>query len=420
MAAAGSSFGYSAAEVRRKLESVDGTQPSVEMVALWLMHHERHAHESVTVWERLVREMDSAKRKLDLVYVANDVLQRSRRHGNTFANAFLPVLPAVLAHVYASGGPAHRDALRRIVNIWEQRGVYSSDNVKNFLTVMGVTHRDDLRFSVAPPPVTHGGDKDAAEAVSHDSGKGEKNDAVAARVASQRPANRAAKRHSESPVGTAEPTDAPAVASASKRPRCGDATTDRLIQLLEEHAAARTDDAVIRAQVAALPSEIVDAARIPELVGNPAAVQPLRETADQAVRLMAKYCGRLVAAMDDADRIVGLLQQCLSEQTAARSALQTELTECRGRLDAVRAVKTAVECRLGAAPTSDCAAGVSGADANGHGERANEEGTASAAPSSTVVGTDAGETCTAPPVPALQSPLPHADAASQPMLQTPP
>ena len=67
----------------------------------------------------------SAGRKLSLVYLANDVVQQSRaRRKDEFPRAFAAIIAEAMAIAYRGTTPDVQNKLRRVANVWRERGVF--------------------------------------------------------------------------------------------------------------------------------------------------------------------------------------------------------------------------------------------------------------------------------------------------------
>ncbi|PON54200.1 RNA polymerase II-binding domain containing protein [Trema orientale] len=64
--------------------------------------------------------------KVPLLYLANDILQNSKRKGNEFVSEFWKVLPAALKDVLQKGDDRGKTVVSRLVAIWEERRVFGS------------------------------------------------------------------------------------------------------------------------------------------------------------------------------------------------------------------------------------------------------------------------------------------------------
>uniref|UniRef100_A0A803MXZ7 CID domain-containing protein n=1 Tax=Chenopodium quinoa TaxID=63459 RepID=A0A803MXZ7_CHEQI len=88
---------------------------------------------------------------VSFLFLANDILQNSRRKGNEFVNEFWKVLPAALKLVYDNGDESGKKAANRLVDIWEERKVFGS-RVQSLKEELAANQIKDP----APQPVSNG------------------------------------------------------------------------------------------------------------------------------------------------------------------------------------------------------------------------------------------------------------------------
>lgn len=79
------------------------------------------------------------------MYLANDVIQNSKKKGPEFGKEFLKVLQKAFAHI---GETCHSDektigSLSRILNIWDERGVYDSKTVRDYRNALNRETNDN-------------------------------------------------------------------------------------------------------------------------------------------------------------------------------------------------------------------------------------------------------------------------------------
>ncbi|XP_022853877.1 regulation of nuclear pre-mRNA domain-containing protein 1A-like, partial [Olea europaea var. sylvestris] len=101
-------------------------------LSLWCISHRKKAKQVVETWEKLFKSAQR-EQQISFLYLANDILQNSRRKGCEFVNEFWKILPSALKSVYNLGHENCRKVASRLVNIWEERKVFGSrgQNLKN-------------------------------------------------------------------------------------------------------------------------------------------------------------------------------------------------------------------------------------------------------------------------------------------------
>jgi CID domain len=118
---------FDAAALADKLRKLSPSAQSVEQLSAWCLFHWRSAKEVATTWAQCLSQAPD-KQKLAFVYLANDVVQNSRKRGPHYVDAFAPLLPGALRHVlkHSGGGADTLRQLHRMVAVWEERRVFGT------------------------------------------------------------------------------------------------------------------------------------------------------------------------------------------------------------------------------------------------------------------------------------------------------
>uniref|UniRef100_A0A0A0LBI8 CID domain-containing protein n=1 Tax=Cucumis sativus TaxID=3659 RepID=A0A0A0LBI8_CUCSA len=80
----------------------------------WCISHRKKAKQIVETWDKLFNSSQKEQR-VSFLYLANDILQNSRRKGSEFVNEFWKVLPGALKYVYDHGDESGKKAVARLV-----------------------------------------------------------------------------------------------------------------------------------------------------------------------------------------------------------------------------------------------------------------------------------------------------------------
>ena len=105
-----------------KLHNLNSTQQSIETVSAWCCFHRKDARKVVAIWEQEFVKMPLAK-QLAMSYLANDILQNSRKKGPEFVHEFYRTLPRAVKHLLKHGDDKVKRAVNRLVDIWDDRKV---------------------------------------------------------------------------------------------------------------------------------------------------------------------------------------------------------------------------------------------------------------------------------------------------------
>ncbi|KAI3462035.1 hypothetical protein Pfo_018698 [Paulownia fortunei] len=91
----------------------------------WCIFHRSKAELVVATWDKQFHSSEMVQ-KVPLLYLANDILQNSKRKGNEFVTEFWKVLPSALKEVVNKGDDRGKNVVSRLVGIWEERRVFGS------------------------------------------------------------------------------------------------------------------------------------------------------------------------------------------------------------------------------------------------------------------------------------------------------
>ncbi|XP_031391914.1 regulation of nuclear pre-mRNA domain-containing protein 1B-like [Punica granatum] len=161
---------FNAEILAEKLSKLNNSQQSIESLSQWCVSHRKKAKLIVETWDRFFNSSQKEK-CVSFLYLANDILQNSRRKGSEFVNEFWKVLPAALKHVYRNGDDHGKKVVTRLVNIWEERKVFGSRGHGLKDDMLGVIEKKDEALGKDPPPpsVSNGKSSNPIKIVKKDS-----------------------------------------------------------------------------------------------------------------------------------------------------------------------------------------------------------------------------------------------------------
>ncbi|KAF7130638.1 hypothetical protein RHSIM_Rhsim10G0156000 [Rhododendron simsii] len=108
-----------------KLSKLNSTQQCIETLSHWCIFHRSKAEIVVATWGKQFHSSQMVQ-KIPLLYLANDILQNSKRTGNEFVSEFWKVLPGALKDIIEKGDDHGKNVVSRLVGIWEERKVFGS------------------------------------------------------------------------------------------------------------------------------------------------------------------------------------------------------------------------------------------------------------------------------------------------------
>ncbi|CAM8959115.1 unnamed protein product [Rhodiola kirilowii] len=130
-----------------KLSKLNNSQQSIESLSRWCVTHRKKAKQIVETWDKHFKSSQK-EQCVSFLYLANDILQNSRRKGSEFVNEFWKVLPSSIKYVCEKGDDSGKKVISRLVEIWEERKVFGS---------RGQGLKDIMMGKELPPPVVSNG-----------------------------------------------------------------------------------------------------------------------------------------------------------------------------------------------------------------------------------------------------------------------
>ena len=79
--------GFTAVSFKTKLEKLSESQQSIQTLSHWVQYHKKAVKESATIWAKEVLRA-IPERRLLYIYLANDIMQNSRRKGSEFVQEY--------------------------------------------------------------------------------------------------------------------------------------------------------------------------------------------------------------------------------------------------------------------------------------------------------------------------------------------
>ncbi|XP_053322814.1 regulation of nuclear pre-mRNA domain-containing protein 1A isoform X2 [Spea bombifrons] len=251
---------FSETALEKKLSELSNSQQSVQTLSLWLIHHRKHSKVIVSVWDRELRKAKPG-RKLTFLYLANDVIQNSKRKGPEFTKDFAPVIADAFKHVARETDESCKKHLGRVLSIWEERAVYENDVL------------EQLKVALY-------GEKKAKKRV-----------------------------YEDVKVEVEEEEDDDDDSSVNNSPEAPPQATD-LIRALQELENAASGDAAVHQRISSLPVEVQDVSLLDNITDKESG-ERLSKMVDDACMLLADYNGRLAAEIDDRKQLTRMLSDFL-------------------------------------------------------------------------------------------------------------
>lgn len=318
--------GFTENALIRKLQELNPSQQSIQTLSLWLIHHRKHHAAIVKTWfKEMIKAKDS--KQLTFMYLANDVIQNSKKKGPEYGKEFGNVLTDALKHMAKTGiNTKTKHSLHRILNIWQERGVYEPEKIQEFKTIVDP---NDAELSTATKRKT--ADADIKET--------EKKPRLEEKAREKKE-----RRRSESKSISESHSDRHSSVSPKTSPGDPPEPEELIKALLELESSASSDEAV-RERIASLPPEVSEVQLLSKLEDKESAVS-LSAVVNSAVELLAEYNLRLSEELEKRRKVAAMLRDFEQAQRELAKKAEAKLEEYNIKLQKIYEVKTEVKSHI--------------------------------------------------------------------------
>lgn len=238
-------------------------------------------------------------KKLTFMFLANDVIQNSKKKGPEYGKEFGRTLDEAFKHIreFCSKEIKTLNSLDRILKIWEDRNVYDTSLINVF------------KKTLSAEPSNNGNSKGED---SHHEKKRRSGDVSAS--------SKRAKISAREVNGTVE-----TLVTLSPHTSFGDPPEpEELIKALQVIENSASSDVAVRQKIANLPLELSEVSMLNKLEDKEAAQKLAREVND-ALKLLNEYNARLCREMDDRKKLQTMLKDFAQEQRELMSQAESRL-----------------------------------------------------------------------------------------------
>jgi len=300
-------MGFKEEEFSAKLNEVNKTQQSIETLSAYIIHHRKYSKKIVKLWKKQVLK-DSLKDRLALIFLANDVIQNSRKKSSAFADDFKDVLPGAFHFTFVRCKDKEKKSLIRVLDIWGSRGVFPNDFI------------DSIKIEMSG-----GGNGPPSKKKKLDNGNGDEN-----------------SNHSSLTGSNGEDE---LYAKTDYVPN-----HEELIDLLTTlDTKAASGDRPIREKISKLPPEVQETSVL-DTIEDMHAAEKLSKTVDEACDLLNDYNDRLSSEMEERKKAASWIRNFIAAQQKDLVNTEAMLKEYKGKLEEVCNVRVQLDNHINNLP----------------------------------------------------------------------
>jgi len=327
----------------RKLMELRESQKEIEGLSRYCVHHRQHCRAVVKLWYKHIKSVPAA-RKLTTMYLANDVVQNSKKKGPEYGKEFGSVMKKVFEHLaQLEFDDKTIMSLVRLIGIWQERQIFDKKILHEISKIWDHKRRQSGdQASVSP----------------------KKRDSTGSSSAERRKSREVADINQEidvegmldAPLEAASGSGRPEEETLTLSPRQGGSPgsgdppePEELIQALTDLENSASSDAVVREKIAKLPPEVSEVGKIDSLKSAAEAAALLGQVGD-ASALLDNYNGRLQEELKDRKKVGSMISEFLSAQRDLLAQAEERLELYLDKLEKIHQVKDELKSHIASLP----------------------------------------------------------------------
>ncbi|XP_001842121.2 regulation of nuclear pre-mRNA domain-containing protein 1B [Culex quinquefasciatus] len=347
----------------KKLSELNPSQQSIQTLSLWLIHHRKHHSIIVKTWLKELHRVSSSK-KLTFMYLANDVIQNSKKKGPEFGKEYENVLLKAFKLI-AGSGPEEKTihSLNRILNIWGERGVYDEPKIKEYSAALNQREKSPAAAATATaatPSKKNGEEKrekrkqEGGDSNGHGHKKKSKSSSSSSSSSATANSGSSAAPVEKKPVKSEVTIEVNGkvethVTLSPHQPDGDPPEPEELIRVIQELENSASSDAAVRERIANLPPEVSELSALAKLEDKEAAMR-LAVKVNDAIKILNDYNARLASEMDDRKKLTTMLKDFQREQQELLAQAEQRLEEYTSKLSKIKEVQREVRNHMNNLP----------------------------------------------------------------------
>jgi regulator of Ty1 transposition protein 103 len=240
------------------------------------------------------------------MYLANDVIQNSKKKGPEYSESFSS---AILTKAFANIAQKCEEdktfkSLDRILKIWDERGVFENEKIKEFQANLA----SKPKSSAAPSEIKKKQETPSRKRKSEDPSTSSSTNG------SDKKKPKVPTTPSKAKVAHVVEVNGEKHVTLSPQLPVGDPPEpEELIKMLQDLEEAASSDAVTRERITRLPPEVSNLEALAKIEDKDAALR-LSTKVNEAVQLLKDYNARLTSEMTERNKLTVMLKDFQREQ----------------------------------------------------------------------------------------------------------
>ncbi|KAH7642386.1 regulation of nuclear pre-mrna domain-containing protein 1a-like [Dermatophagoides farinae] len=351
--------GFTQQAFEKKLSELNSSQQSIQTVSLWLIHHRKHYKSIVQTWFQGLKKAKPA-RKLTYMYLANDVIQNSRKKGPEFSKEFLNVLLKAFEHISNEIEASTLASLDRLLKIWEERNIYEKNHITSFKQALHnktLTSKSNSDITVIVPD-------NGTTNNNNNSNNSTNNNNINAKSSLKRDIEESSS-HGNGHISSSNKKFSPdfqldadvmnnmmtklGSKIAAEYPvdmnKYENVEPDKLIKILKELENCASADEDVRQKISNMPSELFDVKLFEKVITN-GPTENWVKLVNEAQNILTSYNTRLAKELEGRKQLSTMLVYFIEGQRRALTQAEQSLKQYRDKLRKVISVREELQSHL--------------------------------------------------------------------------
>jgi len=344
---------YSDGEFEKRLANLKDSQKEIQSISTWLVHHRAHSRAVIKVWYKTFKSIDKS-RKLTFMYLANDVVQNSRRKGPEYVKEYAIVLLKIFHHLATLNlEEKTKQSLGRLINIWGERQIFEKPLLQNVEKLWGHKTKSSLDTS--------------SDSIKSSTPRRKSSGPSGAQIdADRRKSDIDIDEMLESPLRKLSQSQEDDGNTSISQLLLDDSTTllsprlgspgsgdppepEELILALQNLENAASSDAEVREKIAKLPPEVSEIAKL-ETITSASQGEALLVQVEEASSLLKDYNGRLQEELKERKRVGNMVSEFLSAQRELLAQAEERLEQYYEKLEKMKNMEADLKSHIEALP----------------------------------------------------------------------
>ena len=340
---------FSEAILEKKLTELRDSQKEIQSLSNYCVHNRQHCKIIVRAWYKNLK-VTAVARKLTAMYLANDVVQNSKKKGPEFAKEFGHVLKKSFDHLSSLKlDDKTIVSLARLISIWMERQIFDRKILHEITRIWEHKRKTGKQLLQSE----HISPKRRSQEVSAGSGSEERRKS---RDAAEIDVDDMLDASMEAAVAAEKSKPVPqAVEILTLSPRQGGSPgsgdppePEELIQALQDLENSASSDAVVREKIAKLPPEVSEVTKLEGI--KSAEAQVLQGQVEEANTLLDDYNRRLQEELRYRKKVGKMIGEFLSAQKDLLAQAEERLETYLDKLEKIHQVKEELKSHIASLP----------------------------------------------------------------------